>query len=152
MRDREAINRFCAFSLIGWRLYRADMDVFLATALTNMNSLPDEALASLRKGFDLSMRVNRKLFGDHAFRKSLAEEAPARRNILNIALFDVCSVLISASGQQILSDARCADRVRRRIIALVLNKDFSFAITYSTNSTKSVATRFGMAEEAFGAA
>jgi hypothetical protein len=96
------------------------------------------------------MRVNRVLFGDHAFRKSLAERSPQRRNILNIALFDVCSVTLSMIGQETLTNKAEGGRIHLAIVNLVLNDDFSGAITYSTNSTRSVATRFEMAEEALG--
>src|SRR5580692_8060945 len=38
MRDREAVNRFCAFAIVGWQHYRsAEMDSFLAEALEAMN-------------------------------------------------------------------------------------------------------------------
>jgi hypothetical protein len=151
MRDREAINRFCAFSLLGWESYKADMDVFLATVLTMMDKMSIKRRLALRKSFDISMKINRELFGKHAFRKSLAAEDPnAGRNILNIALFDVCSVLLAQIGEGILNKKNAAEFIRKAIIDLVLDDDFSVAITYSTNSTKSVANRFKMAEEAFG--
>jgi hypothetical protein len=149
MRDREAINRFCAFSLIGWKNYRGDMDGFLATTLTHMNSASDSELVALRRRFDFSMQLNRALFQDHAFRKSLAHADPsARRNILNIALWDVCSVflgeLVSIKGNK-----QQAGRVKKAIIGLIEDQDFSTAITYSTNSTQAVSTRFAMAQGAF---
>jgi hypothetical protein len=151
MRDREAINRFCAFSLLGWEAYRGDMDVFLASALKHMDQMSRASRSALRRRLDLSMRANRELFGEHAFRKSLAAGDPhVRRNILNIALFDVCSVTISKIGQEVIDDPAEEARVRRAIIGLVLDDDFSIAITYSTNSTKAVANRFEMAEEALG--
>lgn len=71
------------------------MDLFLATALNKMNAFPSDDLHILRQSFDRSMEINNLLFGKHAFRKSLAEDdADADRNILNISLFDVCSVLL----------------------------------------------------------
>ena len=33
MRDREFVNRFCAFQLLGLDRYRGDMDDYLATCL-----------------------------------------------------------------------------------------------------------------------
>ena len=40
VRDREALNRFCAFSIIGWTEYKSgDMDSFLAEALKRMNRM-----------------------------------------------------------------------------------------------------------------
>ena len=38
MRDREFVNRFCAFQMIDIKEYKGDMDDFLAMALKSMNS------------------------------------------------------------------------------------------------------------------
>ena len=37
MRDREFVNRFCAFQVLGAEAYRDDMDAFLARSLQKMN-------------------------------------------------------------------------------------------------------------------
>lgn len=149
MRDREAINRFCAFYLIGEEKYRGDMDSFLAIALETMqNSATD--LDNLHKAFGISMHVNRVLFGDHAFRKSLvafAEGVPsASRSILNISLFDVCSVIF-ANAQRDWIEQPKADNIRSAMLNLLKDEDFIDAITYSTNSTRQVQMRFRMARK-----
>jgi hypothetical protein len=148
MRDREAINRFCAFFLLKWTAYKSgEMDSFLASALTGMNRLSSAHLANLRHLFDVSMRLNREIFGDHAFRKSLATaDQNSRRQVLNIALFDVCSVNFAKFNQQINSSTSA--KVHQAFSALIADKDFSKAITYSTNSTQAVAARFEMSEAA----
>jgi Protein of unknown function DUF262 len=149
MRDREAINRFCAFNMLGWENYRGDMDLFLATALKRINRMQKSELQSVRRAFDRSMAANYFLFGRHAFRKSLAANAPnASRSILNISLFDVCSVLIARISGDIQKDKSLAKRVKNAVISLINEEEFSFAITYSTNSTSAVQARFGLAEEA----
>ena len=81
MRDREAINRFCAFSLLGWQKYPSgDMDSFLADTLTKMNGMGSDELDTLRQRFDASMEVNFALFEKHAFRKSLVGDAGNARS------------------------------------------------------------------------
>ena len=148
MRDREAINRFCGFFLLGWKAYKSgEMDSFLATALTGMNKLSETQLSSLRQLFDISMRLNRDIFGDHAFRKSLATaDVSPRRQVLNIALFDVCSVKFAKLNQKIGANPAALTKVRRAFATLLSDKRFVTAITYSTNSTQAVATRFEMSE------
>ena len=147
MRDREAINRFCAFFLLGWTSYKSgEMDSFLASALTAMNKLSSSQLAKLRQLFEISMRLNRATFGDHAFRKSLATPFSARRQVLNIALFDVCSVSFAELHQEISSGPATLDKVRHAFSTLIGDKSFSKSITYSTNSTQAVATRFEMSQ------
>jgi hypothetical protein len=150
MRDREAINRFCAFSLIGSQHYTSsDMDQFLADALERMNASDDASLAGLRERFDRSMQVNRELFGEHAFRKSIARASHnAARSVINIALFDVCSTLFAAYQLPLGDDV--AQTLRSGIHDLLSDENFVQAITYSTNSTRPVATRFRMARTRLG--
>jgi hypothetical protein len=149
MRDREAINRFCAFILLRPASYRGDMDAFMAQALSHMNSLSSAHLSDLLSIFNNSMILNRELFGEHAFRKSLATLGKAtKRHVLNIALFDVCSVHLATFGHRIILDKIKVEAVKLALARLIDNKDFVTAITYSTNSTKAVVARFAMTEAA----
>jgi hypothetical protein len=147
MRDREAINRFCAFWLLGWQKYPSgDMDSFLADTLTKMNGMGSDELLALRQRFDASMDANFALFEKHAFRKSLAGDAAGNRSVLNIALFDVCSVALARLDPGDVGAS--AEVVRRAIRGLIGNSRFEHAVTYSTNSRKQVALRFEMIQEA----
>ena len=142
MRDREAINRFCGFQIKGWQSYKsADMDGFLADTLERMNKMDDDQREALRQCFELSMRNNTMLFGPHAFRKSLAQEQGSRF-VLNIALFDVCSVYFAGIPETKVKDS--AERYRAIIRDLITNPDFDHAITYSTNSVVQIRNRFQM--------
>lgn len=146
MRDREAINRFCAFTLLGVGRYKGDMDGFLAESLNKMNQLSAQELETLRAKFDHSMWANRFLFGEHAFRKSLGSGDPqASRSVLNIALFDVCSVLLSDISKEEIE--ACQAKLKNAVRALVGDPRFNQAITSSTNSTKQVVARFTFAQE-----
>lgn len=78
MRDREAINRFCAFSLIGWQNYRGgDMDTFLAGGLTRMSEASGKDLATLRQQFDNSMQINRRVVRGSCLSKVVGTQRPA---------------------------------------------------------------------------
>jgi len=147
MRDREAINRFCAFRLRGWEHYPpGDMDGFLAETLRQMNESSPEALEALRVAFDQSMRNNYELFKEHAFRKSLAGRGDRARTILNIALFDVCSVHLAPFND--LQIAEYKTRLRRAVSGLIDDPKFVQAITYSTNSRNQVRDRLSMMRDA----
>lgn len=142
MRDREAINRFCAFKLLGWTKYTTgDMDGFLAEGLHKLATMTDEARTSLRTAFDQAVDLNHALFGEHAFRKSLAsyDSAPAR-SVINISLFEVCTVTMADLPGYLSADEH--DRLRSEIVSLVREADFARSITYSTNSTAAVQFRF----------
>ena len=143
MRDREAINRFCAFRLIGWQDYPGgDMDGFLAEVLQQMSSSSTEELSGLRREFDQSMKNNFSLFSTHAFRKSLVGKVGGSRTVLNIALFDVCSVgFANVSDQRVTNHQQ---ELRELVRRLIQDDEFSNAITYSTNSKKQVRLRFEM--------
>ena len=145
MRDREAVNRFCAFAIVGWKNYRSgEMDSFLAEALESMNKMDSEELGRLESRFLWAMEINKSLFGRHAFRKSLRTENDANRSPLNIALFDVCSVLLSALDEGVVSSR--GPRIKDSIGALLTDEDFNSSITYATNDKKRVAKRFEMME------
>jgi len=144
MRDREAINRFCAFQLLGWQDYTSgDMDAFLAKALGRMNAEPN--LDDLTAAFQTGLKRNEEIFGRHAFRKSLIEvEEWANRSVLNISLFEVLMVgLVRFSDEEFDSGA---DEIEAAIINLMSNYNFLQAVTYSTNSTRQVHERFSAIE------
>lgn len=144
MRDREAINRFCAFKVLGHMSYRGgDMDGFLGMALEKMNAMSTEELNTLRSDFEDSMSLNHRLFGPHGFRKSIREDDEyARRSVINIALWDVTSEYFSNIDPDIDDDI--IEALRSDIIELLDDPDFGVSITYSTNSTSAVKTRFEM--------
>jgi len=149
MRDREAINRFCAFQLLGVEQYKSDMDDFLARALEEMNALDSQALDELFELFVHSMKVNFLLFDRHAFRKSLAGGIKHKwtdRTILNIALFDVCSVLLAQFEEAIIVEH--SEELSVKIGGLLNNYDFFQAISYGTNGLTQIRTRFRIMEEA----
>jgi hypothetical protein len=147
MRDREAINRFCAFHLRGWEDYPpGDMDGFLADTLKQMNESSEDELAALREVFDQSMKNNYELFREHAFRKSLVEEGQHSRAVMNIALFDVCSVYLAWFDETQI--AEFGPQLKRAVRTLIGSPKFVQAITYSTNSRNQVRDRFSMMYDA----
>ena len=147
MRDREAINRFAGFHVLGWESYgKGDMDDFLARALERLNTLDEQHLADLETKFSKSMKSNYKLFDRHSFRKSLKYESKrGARSVINIAFFDVLSWAFSKMSCDAVENN--ADEISNRVINLVLNSKFEHAITHSTNSTVQVRTRFRMVKE-----
>lgn len=151
MRDREAINRFCAFSLLGWKSYTTgDMDGFLAQGLKRLTDLGEEDRDRLRIDFDAAMSLSSRLFGQHAFRKSLASEyANAARSVINISLFEVSAVVLARFAVGL--DSSLDELIREIIEELVQDDDFARSITYSTNSTQAVKLRFAKFEQALEA-
>jgi hypothetical protein len=145
MRDREAINRFCAFKLLGPGTYRGDMDTFLAQGLSALAGRTEAERAALLKQFDETMALNAALFGEHAFRKSLSYGPGAARSVINISLFEVCAVTMADLNT--LTEVQ-EFSLRRAIVELLHDPQFANAITYSTNSTTQVRARFDRMEKA----
>jgi hypothetical protein len=147
MRDREAINRFAAFHTLGWESYTGDMDLFLARALSRLNGVGDGGINGTTRDFLAAMKRNESLFGRHAFRKSLMEQRDdVSRSVINISMFDTFSYYMARLSDEHLRAA--APVITDRIVELLRTHAFSNAVTYSTNSTSQVRTRYTMLGEA----
>lgn len=143
MRDREVINRFYAFYLLGVDQYKADMDDFLARALEKMNQLNDNKLSELDVIFKRTLQINYLLFGKHAFRKSLAsDDIYAGRKVINIALFDVCTVIFTELNDNYIQ--KNGENIKYSICNLLNDNHFNQSITYATNGLYQVKIRFNM--------
>ena len=150
MRDRELINRFCAFRLLGLDDYRGDMDAFLARTLEFMNALEAPKLEKLSSEFRTSLKNNATVFGKHAFRK----HAPGQdsRNVFNASLWDVMATGLSRYPEHLV-EAR-AEQLRAELHLLLEDHHFVESITLGTNQVNRVKYRFAstksMFEEVFG--
>ena len=149
MRDREFVNRFCAFQLLDLDSYR-DMDEFLADCLKKMNA-DAELLPTLADQFKTTLGNNFHLFGKHAFRKHEPEQE--YRSVLNASLWDVMSTGLSRYPQQIVEER--SELLKDRFYQILADEEFVYSITYSPNSVKQVRYRFhktqAMFEDVFGA-
>ena len=145
MRDREFVNRFCAFQLLGLDKYRGDMDVFLGECLRCMNRMEEADLVRLSEELRRSLANNYLLFKRQAFRKHTSEGQ--WRSVVNASLWDVMSTGLSRYPEARVS--ACAERLREAIRALFNDDEFYEAITSGTNGTRKVKTRFRMTREIF---
>ncbi len=140
MRDREVVNRFCAFHLLSYRNYKGDMEEFLGLALKQMNEMSEHELDEMHSVFYRTMKLNYELFGKHSFRKSLAEtDKNAAKTVLNVSLFDVLTTVISKNID--LFEEMNHNQLKEQIINLVVTPDFSDSITNSTNNEDAVKAR-----------
>jgi len=140
MRDREFVNRFCAFHLLDLDSYsdKDEMDGFLARALTHMNQLTKEALVSLSHDFRRSLQNNLAVFGEHSFRKH--RPGQERRGVLNASLWDVMTTGLCAIPEATVKER--SDALLSRFYALMDDEGFNRSITYGPNSAKQVRHRF----------
>ena len=150
MRDREFVNRFCAFRLLGLDQYRGDMDDFLARSLRTMNKMTPDDLSRLSDEFQRSMENNYLLFETHAFSRRFlgSYERPGRtRRVLNASIWDVMSTGLSRYNRDCVT--KYADDLRKSFCQLLQDDEFVTAVTYSTNDSKRVRERFRRSERMF---
>ena len=139
MRDREFVNRFCAFQILDLDEYR-DMDEFLAKGLRKMNAAPD-LLSGLSSRFRRGLENNFRLFGRNAFRKH--QPCQDWRGVLNASLWDVMSTGLSGYEMHVVEQK--SDALRAGFFRLLDDDDFKVSITYGTNDPKKVRHRFSAA-------
>lgn len=145
MRDREFVNRFCAFQLLDLEEYRGDMDHFLAGCLRQMNRMKDAQLSQLSNELRRCLANNFSLFERHAFRKHTPDQD--RRGVLNASFWDVMSTGLSHYAEDRIKER--AESLRQAVYRLLENDSFNTAITYGPNDPKKVKTRFRMSREIF---
>lgn len=145
MRDREFVNRFCAFQLLALEDYKGDMDAFLAQALRAMNQSPSEALTYLSTAFQKSLAYNFMVFGKHAFRKYNLEQD--KRNVLNASLWDVMSTGLTRYSKQQVEPKTLA--LKQGFDCLMKDEQFMDSITLGSSDVRKVRYRFQKANAMF---
>lgn len=145
MRDREMVNRFCAFQLLGVNQYKGDMDDFLVRALEKMNALPEAVFQKLSADFRTSLINNLKVFGKHAFRKFY--DGQETRSVFNASLWDVMSFHMARYPESQVSAH--VDAIRDAFQELMNDEEFGVSISLGTNQVNRVRDRFMLASEMF---
>lgn len=148
MRDREFVNRFCAFQILDIDDYK-DMDDFLGESLKVMNERP--SLDDLSKQFRDSLYNNYVLFGKHAFRKH--SKYQKNRGLINASLWDVMSTGLSRYPAPLIGGN--VQNLKKYFYELLGDERFDDSISRGTNNAKQVKYRFSatrqMLEEVLGA-
>ena len=148
MRDREIVNRFCSFLLLGPDNYLGDLDAFLGAGLDAINKSGPVGVDAVMSRFLRAMRNNQKVFGRHAFRKHTAPYQS--RSVINVALFEVMSVALADVDETVA--VKKADAIRKAFYRLMSTKGFTDAISLGTADASRVRTRFTLGLTEIGAA
>lgn len=143
MRDREFINRFCAFQILEVDEYRT-MDNFLADSLGEMNK-EETSLEEISDQLEFALTNNFYLFKEHAFRRH--ERYQEGRNILNASLWDVMSTGLSRYHPDYISEQ--SDNIKDGFYNLMKEEAFVDSITKSPNTPKQVKLRFQLSRKMF---
>ncbi len=141
MLDRDFANRFLAFYRFGYKDYTPDLDTFMSRAMADVKKMTEAEKEKCKKDFTNSMKLNKDVFGKHAFRKR--ERNWDGKKPLNKALFDVFSVVfakLDEDERRILKEKK--QQVSDGLIDLLEDNKFFKAITSSTSDKTRVTTRF----------
>lgn len=169
MEDCELVLRFVAFLLRKPATYTRtlNIDTWLSDTMIILNALPDlntrelnkcvqqktivlediEKLTydNIRDCFSTAMRRARKLFGNHAFRKSTGD---MRRRPINKSLFEIWCVLLCEISE---ADFNVLYKNRNRLVpdyrAILDDPDFDIAISRNSMHHTSVALRYSKLRE-----
>lgn len=89
MLDREFVNRFLAFYMLGLDKYKGNLEDYLCDALEFIQEAPRDTIEDARTHFMQSMDLSCELFGRNAFRKLGPN---GNYSVINKPLFDCVSV------------------------------------------------------------
>lgn len=98
MLDRDFVNRFLCFYLLGVENYGSedfgkDLDTYMSMAMASINDKNDEQIEAIKNDFAASMQLCKEIFGNEAFRK--VYQPYDRLPPINKAIFDALSVQIA---------------------------------------------------------
>ena len=145
MEDRELINRFLAFYILGTEKYNGNLESYLNQVLSEIKAFDANQINDVKKAFTKSMEVAVQLFGDKAFRRL---NSNGKYGKINKPLFECVSVSLAE-----LAEERCSFLVRRKedfilhYEALFFNKEFTQIISNATAKLENVKRRFAIFKE-----
>lgn len=113
MLDREFVNRFLAFYLLGIDQYKGSLDRYLCDTLEYVQHASSKELQSAKHQFIVAMILSHDMFGGNAFRRLTPK---GTYSVINKPLFDCVSV----------NFAKLSDEER----STLLSKKKSFLIAY----------------------
>jgi len=144
MKDREAVLRSLAFSILGYQNYIGSMDDFLEMAMQSINAMNDDAINSLKERFKYAMEFSYCFFWGKNFR--LPTEKTKGR--INIALLESVCYFFLITPHNFLTENEAA--IKRNYEKLLSSPIFIDAIKTSTGDKKRVSNRFNLVQQILG--
>lgn len=141
MKDREAVLRYLAFTLLPYETdYNNDMDEFLGRAMRLINQLSSAEISVIEDKFDKVMTHAYRVFGTSSFRIP----TDYSRGRVNIALFEVISYFFYKNEAK--EGEYEAEQFKENLHKLFQDIKFIDAIRFSTGDKNRVLRRFSMIE------
>ena len=147
MLDREFVNRFLAFYLLGVNQYNGNLEEFMNAVMSILKCAEKDVLDHCRTDFTRSMVCAKELFGDYAFGRKRTNGTYAA---LNRPLFEAVSVNLAKLKEeecQILQKKK--ELVNAKYDELFENTEFVTAISDGTAKIVNVRIRHKMIRDMF---
>lgn len=147
MLDREFVNRFLAFYLLGVDRYTGNLEEYLNDVMIQLQKESADTIDKCRKDFLKAMNYAHEIFGEFAFRKINIDGKYGR---INKPLYDAVAVNLAK-----LSTADCERLLKKKEVllrkyeALLKDKAFVDNITNGTAKIQSVQNRYVRINEVF---
>ncbi len=143
MIDREYVNRFLAFQIVGFSEYSGKMDLFLSDTMLQIYEMSNQQLMDLRDVFLRTMERVLELFGRMAFYRVKSDGAIGRQP--NKALFDTLAWNLSTlTESEVEHINRHQDSFRDSYRQLIMGEQMSKLINDTTGHRSSVIERFDL--------
>lgn len=146
MLDRDFVNRFLAFYLLGVENYGSkefgnDLDSFMTKAMAEIYAKSEDELIDIINDFKTAMTLTIEIFGDKAFRKVVKEGT--RLPPINKALFDALSTQLALlsrieANRLLASKEEFKSNLKEE---LTKNEGFFMSITSGTGDKAKVTKR-----------
>jgi len=146
MDARECVLRYLSFHIDSYQNYsKADLNSFLSSTMTRINSFPSQRVDALESSFRESMQRAHEILGRVAFRKF--SSTIGRRGPINKALFETWSNVLQAYDFEKLMQRKVEIRAR---LAKMITEDTEYlrALSAGTGGVTTVRVRFERAHEA----
>ncbi len=141
--DQECVLRFLAFRMTPYTEYRcADLERFLAEAMTRLNGVDGKTLRALRDDLARALRAATAIFGAEAFRKRFTPDDPPRP--VNKGLFEAWTVALARlDDAQIKALVARGEGLKEDFMKMMSNESrFVESLSHATGEPKKVNTRF----------
>lgn len=136
MLDRDFVNRFLAFYLLGVENYQPDLDTYMSRAMAGLTDKTPEELVKIKNDFKKALVLSKKIFGKETFRKVYYKNY-TRRPPINKALFDTITTQFGllTDSETILIEQNKA-KIKKGLFTLLSKDEYFFASVTSSTGDK----------------
>ncbi len=132
MLDRNFVNRFLCFYLLGYENYNSDLDNYMNKAMASIYDKSEQELDAIRSDFKKAMILAKEVFGKEAFRKITSDNFLNTLPPINESLFDLISVQFAVLNDDEITKLKKHKTQFGQALKKILEKDGKFFLPVSS--------------------